>query len=367
MFEKWPISRCISGGFLLLTCIIIGLSVFSQRSVSVVGQGYIEYRTIARQTISIGGYVENIFQARVAAYQYRDTLDPMFRQSVLDNIDEVLDDTDFLARFEQSPDRLRDVERLIALSARYQSGFVEMADKLEAAGVIKHDFNKRSTKFKTAINDIFTTTMQRGNPASIAASGRALQSSMKAIVQSNQYLATHDPADLSLFSNLYDDFIRDFARFTALNGQDSTATKIENLQGYLDGYPELLTSFAQLRQDALAIETSILEVVGTEVQEGFDLIAGQIVQRQDEIGPKGAAIVSLLQTVIPAAGFAVAIAAILAAYLNGRGITRSVSRLADTTDALAAGDNTVEIAGTEHQHELGRMARALSRISRCAD
>ena len=360
MFEKWPISRRISGGFLLLTCIIIALSVFSQRSVSVLGQGYVEYRTIARQTISINAYVEDVFQARVAAYQYRNTLDPMLRQSVIDNVDEVLKDTDFLARFDQSPDRLRDVERLIALSAQYQSSFVEMADKLEAADAIKDDFDQRTTEFKTAINDIFTTTMQRGNPASIAAAVRALQSSMKAIVQSKQYLVTHEPDDLSLFSDLYDNFTRNFARFAALNGQDSTAAKIEGLQSYLIGYPELLTSFSQLRQDAIAIETNVLDVVGTDVQNGLDLIARQIIISQDEIGPQGAAIVSRLRTVIPAAGFAAAIAAILAAYLIGRGITRSVTRLADTTDALAAGDNTVEIAGTEHQHELGRMARALS-------
>ncbi len=360
MFEKWPISRRISGGFLLLTCIIVGLSVFSQRSVSVLGQGYVEYRSIARQTISISAYVEDVFQARVAAYQYRNTLDPMFRQSVIDNVDEVLDDTDFLARFDQSPDRQRDVERLIALTAQYQDGFVDMADKLESAQAIRDDFNQRTTAFKTAINDIFTTTMQRGNPASIAAAGRALQSSMEAIVQSKQYLATHDPADLSLFSNLYDGFTRDFGRFAALNGQDSIATKIETLQANLDGYPGLLVSFSQLRQDALAIEVSVLDVVGTDVQEGLDLIAGQIVLRQDEIGPQGAAIVSRLQTVIPSAGFAATIAAILAAHLIGRGITRSVSRLADTTDALAAGDNTVDIVGIEHQHELGRMARALS-------
>ena len=42
-----------------------------------------------------------------------------------------------------------------------------------------------------------------------------------------------------------------------------------------------------------------------------------------------------------------------------RWITGSVTRLADTTDALAGGNNDVVITGTDHQHELGRMARAL--------
>ena len=360
MFEKWPISRRISCGFLLLTCIIVGLSVFSQRSVSILGQGYVEYRTIARQTISISAYVEDIFQARVAAYQYRNTFDPIFRQSVIDNVDEVLQDTDFLARFNPTPDRLRDVERLIGLSAQYQDSFIEMAEKLEAAQLINDDFNLRTADFKAAINDLFTTTLQRGNPASIAAAGRALQSSMEAIVQSKQYLTTQDPADLVLFGDLYDSFARNFDRFAALNGQDSIAVKIEALQGDLIGYPELLGSFSLLSQAALVIETDVLDIVGDEVQKGLDLIAGQIVARQDEIGPQGAAIVNRLKAVIPAAGLAATIAAILAAYLTGRGITRSIARLADTTDALAAGDHDVQIQGAEHQHELGRMARALS-------
>lgn len=40
MLDSWPISRRISSGFFILTLIVIGLAVFSQRAVGVLGNGY---------------------------------------------------------------------------------------------------------------------------------------------------------------------------------------------------------------------------------------------------------------------------------------------------------------------------------------
>jgi methyl-accepting chemotaxis protein len=360
MFDKWPISRRISSGFLLLTCIIIGLSVFSQRAVGVLGQGYLEYQKISRETVSINAYVEDIFQARIAAKEYRIAPDPVLRQAVIDNIDEVVNDTEFRADFTNSPDRLREVELLVDLSAQYRSNFIEMSAKLEAAQAATADFDLQTTTLKAAISDIFTTATQRGTPSTIAAAGRALRSAMEAVVQGTQHVSTNDIADLTEFNERFDRFMREFGRLEALNGQDSLATKITALKAELNGYPDLLQALSQLRQEANQIEDNVLSVIGPELQEELDQISGQILARQDVLGPQGSAIISQLQTVIPAAGIAATITAILAAYLIGRGITQSVARLADTTDALAAGDNTVEISGTEHLHELGRMARALS-------
>jgi CHASE3 domain sensor protein len=40
MLESWSIYRRVSSGFVLLTLIIVVLSVFSQRSVGALGNGY---------------------------------------------------------------------------------------------------------------------------------------------------------------------------------------------------------------------------------------------------------------------------------------------------------------------------------------
>jgi methyl-accepting chemotaxis protein len=71
MLDKWAISWRINSGFLLLTILLVGFALFAHRSVGNLGNGYTEYRAIAKQTISIAAYAEDLFEARVAAYNYR--------------------------------------------------------------------------------------------------------------------------------------------------------------------------------------------------------------------------------------------------------------------------------------------------------
>jgi len=127
----------------------------------------------------------------------------------------------------------------------------------------------------------------------------------------------------------------------------------------MDGYPDLLSSYSAANAQARGIQTGVLDQIGTAMQDRLDRIAADIVDRQNELGPAGSAIVAQLKTVIPVAGVAATLIALAAAYGIGRSISGAIARLAQATDQLASGDNDVTISGTEHSHELGRMAPAL--------
>ena len=77
----------------------------SHRSVGSLGEGYSEYRYIARQNVAINAYVEDIFEARVASLKYRYDPSSNLRDEVVSNINEVLEEKEFLIIIQQVKDQ----------------------------------------------------------------------------------------------------------------------------------------------------------------------------------------------------------------------------------------------------------------------
>lgn len=360
MFDSWPISRRVGSGFLFVTLIIIGLALFSHRSVNTLGAGYLEYRYIAKQSVAISAFVEDIFDARLATAKFANNPSDTHRQNAIDNIQEVVTDTELLERFSPGSPRRIEVERLMDLAQSYQESFVEMADLTDYALDLAAQLDARNTELQSQVSNIFSVAIQNGSPASVVAAGRTLQTALSVIIESKRALTTRTPQELTAFNDDFASFQRELQRLSALSNQSNLLAQIDEMNASLGTYQATVADLAAARARSLTIAQNVLDQVGPNMQDGFDDLTDDIVSRQVELGPRGAAIINSLQTVIPAVGIFATLIAILAAILIGRWITGAVTRLADLTDELANGNDEVAIVGTEHSHELGRMARALN-------
>lgn len=360
MLESWPISRRISSGYVLLTLMLVGLAAFSYRSVGALGDGYFEYRTIAGQNIAVTAFVEDIFEARLAAVKYGAAQDDAKRQDVIANIDEVLGDTQaILSTFESDPQRQTEIQRMIGLAGDYKASFSEFSRLLAQAATDRQALDDQSAALVENVNAIFTNAVQQGAPAVVSASARLLQATLTAISQSAQFVQTNDAAEFARFQDELANADRILRQLTALNPAGPISDLIANFANQITEYPDQLTRYSTSLAGAEQVRTDILDQVGPEMQDGLDRIATDIVIRQDQLGVQGNAILDQLNRVIPLVGALATLTAMIAAFVIGRWITKSVARLADTTDRLASGDNEAEITGTDHDHELGRMSRAL--------
>lgn len=360
MLESWSISRRIAAGFLLMTTLVVGLGVFSFTSVSTLGSGYFEYRNISTQARSAAAYMEDMYEARLAAFRYRNTPNATDRASVLSNLAEIIENQELLDTFATSPERRVVVDQIILQSREYAAAFSTAAADVEKAASVLETFSGLSQTATTQINDIFSQSVQTANPATTSAAGRSLQNLLSALVASSQFFATEDAQDYAQTQALFADFARTLNQLEALNQQDRISDQITAIRATVDQLIPLATEYREALDRAREIQRDTLDRIGPTVEQELDNLAAEIAARQGVIGPEGSAIVDRLLWVIPTIAILAAILAVMTALVIGRWITGSVSRLADTTDKLAAGDNEVEISGTEHQHELGRMARALN-------
>ena len=359
MRESWPISRRVYTGFIIVTLMLVGLALFSQRAVSALGNVYLEYQSIATQNMAISSYGDGLSEAQLSASRYRLTADPVFRDLVSTHIDEVVNDTESLSYFAQTPARMAEIEAIFDEARAYKTQFNQMANALNQATAFQQDFGDRSDQLQTVSSDVFTLALQSANPALISGAGRALQSLYSAVFFGKRYLASVSAEDLAEFETHYQAFDTALGRLVRLNRQDNITPLLNQITELKNGYADLLSSYAVAYTAAQSIQTDALDRIGPALQNRLERITADIVDSQNELGPAGSAIVTQMKTVIPIIGIAATLIAIAAAYIIGRWITGAITRLAELTDRLAGGDNDVTVSGTEHNHELGRMARAL--------
>ena len=359
MLESWPISRRVNTGFLTITLMLMGLALFSHRAVGALGNVYDEYQGISRQNLAISSYISDISEARLASFRYRITPDPAFRESVNSSIDKALEGTDFLVYFENNSDRLTEVELTLDEARNYKSQFNLMANAIDAADALERDFTVRSDQLQLETSAAFTLALQAANPSLTSAVGRCLQNLYTAILYGKRYLASANDDDLAEFLSEYQLFISALERLERVNRQDNIVPVINRIKDMMAGYPDVITAYADAEKEAQRIQIDQLDRIGPIMQEQLETISQSIHARQNDLGPAGGAIVTQMRAVIPIIGIAATLIALAAAYIIGRWITGAIGRMADATDRLAAGDNDMTIDGTQHKHELGRMARAL--------
>lgn len=353
MLESWPISRRVASGFVILTSMLIGLAVFSQGSVQQLGQVYTEYRAISQQNAAVSGAVANILKARLAATDYLRTADPRHREVVISSVDRVL------ASFAPSASGETELDRLLGLTTEYKNSFLTMANQLEQVRQLRAKNSAQADAILDSVNAVFTSAIQNGSPPTVSAAGRSLQATLSAVVQSKQVALTGTQEDIDQFNAFFADFERTLRRLTAIASAPPMPDRVAALTEASTGFGENVTQLAQIERTTAQIQADTLEGIAIEVDQGFHALSDDLRSRQEELGLLGASIAGRLQIIILVVGISAVIVAILAAFFVARWITASIARLANTTDRLANGENSVEILGAEHTHELGRMARAL--------
>ena len=360
MLSSWPIARRISAGFFVLTCLIVALAIFSHRSVGQLGQGYFEYREIGKQSQIVKTYVADTAAARMAAFAYRADPTPQRRQAVLDSIAHIVATDPTGSSFQAVPEQQAKVSALVQDAQQYGDSFLMMSDHMITASARRTEFNLLSDDLKASVEDIFSRTVQTGTPSEITAAGQALQTGMSALINGKQFMSGNDSAGLAEVQSQFQQLEQRIDRLAAINRQDATAQKIATLRNEVGVFPDLLQRYSDAQQAANALQRDVLDQAGPEIQDAFGAFAQDIVLRRDQLGRAGEAVVRQLQTVIPIAGILATVLAIIFAFIIGRSINTQISRLAESTDALANGENDIEIEGSQHKHELGRMARALN-------
>ncbi|MEO1331585.1 MAG: methyl-accepting chemotaxis protein, partial [Pseudomonadota bacterium] len=285
---------------------------------------------------------------------------PENAKEVESNIDEILRDVALVDQlFAKGDPNKATIVQLAEESTKYRDAFQKMqtlqAQREELVATLV-ELGPKSRKQLTAVMD---TAFRDGDPRAAYYAGLAQQELLLGRFYTERYLLTNAAdaledatAHLSKAQSEVQDLLAELQnperrRLATATGDD------------VAGYLATVETLSGVIADRNALRTGVLDAVGPRMQAEFDEILEAISNRQNVIGPDGVATILWTEIVIAVLALLALSLGAAAAYFIARSLTTSVGAAADNMDKLAAGDLDIAITGDEHQHEIGRMARAL--------
>lgn len=359
MLDNWSVAKRIYFGFGSSLLCLIAVCGFGFFAVWELGGTFKNYRESARQTVLINEYVEDQFEARLAALKYRIRPNGAEQEEVRENISEIVEDRRYETIFASSPDILTEVAALKDLALRYRSSFEEMVILQAQREEFVATLSRLGPETRKYLTDIMETAYQDSDPLSAYYAGIAQQELMLGRFYMERFLLNNtDEAFDRARSHLAASRTRMQVLLDTLENPNRLALAskvIGNINAYVKAGQDV-NAVIKARND---IRENQLDQYGPELQDRYEKVVDSVVDRQNTLGLAGQEIVNSMKWMMPAIGLAAFLLAVVLARLVGSRISRSISDVADRTGQLAQGKLDVEIIGTEFDHEIGRVARSL--------
>ncbi|MEM6679512.1 MAG: methyl-accepting chemotaxis protein, partial [Pseudomonadota bacterium] len=304
-------------------------------------------------------YIEDNFEARVAAFQYRLNPSTELANEVRRKIEEITGDEHFETTFAEQPDIIGLKQELRAMAETYVSAFDAMSTLQNERNELVTTMSRLGTDARKMLTEIMDTAYSDEDIEAAYYAGVAQQELMLGRLYMERFLLT----------NAEEDYARTTRHLNVTGAHMETLLQSlqnprrrELAQAVIENKNTYIATAAEVRDKIRArnaIQTDQLDTIGPAVQDSFEKIVDDIVALQTRLGVEGRGQVVKITWLMPLVGLASVVLTLFVAQAIGRWISRDVNALADRTERLAQGDMAVDIPDTEYDHEIGRMARSL--------
>ena len=343
------------GAMLALLAVIVAFAYFGVSSVS---QTFLDYRSAARQTMAVSGFVEELSSARLADLDYRLETSAEKAGLLAERIESLQSqDAEVTALFMGDAETEAAIQAFSDSAAAYQAAFVEMTE-------LQSQIDATTLELRAvgdALREDATAALRAvsGNFNATGAAGFGVQSTILTQFEVEQFLLTNDPARLEAAAVEAENAKTRLAELrdaVISNSQKATANRM--IEG-LDTYMAHANEVAQAIGVRNAIMTERLDQLGPQMQDGFGTMLDTLQARQDALGPSGAAMAETTRNTVLIAGIAALVVGALLAIVIGRGLSRTIKAIAGRMRQLADGDLDLELDDRQ-RHEIGQMVEALA-------
>ncbi|MEL6318562.1 MAG: HAMP domain-containing protein, partial [Pseudomonadota bacterium] len=359
--RRLTIGKQVFIGFGLVFSLFVAVAAISVSETLKLSNIFSDYRSTARQTLKLNDFVEDMFEARVAAFKYRISPSDAAHDEVVSNIAEIADDRASIDElFSQDPAKSEQLLALKAEAERYRSSFEEMSALQATREIAVARLVETGPKARKQLSFVMESAYRDGDVRAAYYAGLTQEELMLGRFYAERFLLTNaDEAFDRSAAHLAQARTRLGELLAELENPERRAAAVQT-QADLAAFADTMLEVRRIIEDRNAIRTGALDTIGPATQGEYENILEAVVDRQNTLGPAGLA---TAQESIWFVGAVAALALLLTlavALLIARAVSGGVWAMAETMRRLAKGDLEVEIAGAEHQNELGEMARALA-------
>lgn len=358
--DRFSISARVASGFAVAIVFLIGLAAFAYFVTDRTAATFAASRIMSSQAIVMNSYQEDVLTMQASLSRYRFAPSEENAEPVLANIASIVESSRAEEVFENNPEMIERLNALDALLVEFQAAFRDIIALQTARNALVDDMAEFGQLKSEELSNLFERANGQGLAAGAAAVGRSLEALNGARIHAERFLFTNEEIHL-------DEALSSIAngrRQITLSGRLLEAVPVlaEDSNAIVASYNELerqLLAIAETISARNTIYDTVLDPLAAAVAGGFETALLEVMASQEEVARDGQALVSNAAILVLAIGIAAALSATAIAFFVGRWIGGAVRSLAATTDELAQGNLDTVITGAEHDHELGRMAKAL--------
>ena len=303
--------------------------------------------------------IEDVLQTRLSAFRFRlegegETAERA-RTSAAEVVAVLPDLAELMAGEPGAKEPLNRLERRIGYYGdRFRDLERRHVDRAEVAAEVRRTI----TASREAIATLTTAIYDGGNPFASVYAGRAHEAFLSGVIQMERLVAGAADADPATATEALGAARAAVNGLTAQVQNDSWKalgrTGLEAIDSMTRAVSEIEAADA-----ALAEMGAELDQLGPVMVEDIEAILSLARERQAEISRKGRVHAILTIAALVVSGLGALVVAQVLARRNAARIEAGIEGTVATMTALAEGDLEVGIVGAEHEHELGRIARAM--------
>lgn len=347
-FNDIKLTHKLTATFLLITLMVVGLVGFTYLNLSATGKSVQEYRSFARQSLTLSSLMATFMEVRVAVGKFKLDSDKSFEDSALAKIKELDSDEEAFGKVVSDPEVEKRFIDLQEKTDRYAAAMQQAFDLDHKNDELLASMNEAGKSGQAMLEKGVEDAHNSGSTDALYTTSRAQDNFTMARYFIRRYLNERkDEFASSALTDLGE--AKEFA--TQLGDRPDLVKAIET---YTGNASNVIENFK--KQQALYGE---VDKIGPEVLKGYDEIFTEIETSQNKLGPEMSDNLSELIILSLIVGGVIAALSVILSTLIGRTLSKDIALVVGQMDRLSQGDLSFAIQGAERGDEIGSMAKAV--------
>ncbi len=358
MLSAISVRNKLIGGFGLVVAALVGISALTVTGLLNVKSDFVDYRQIARKSLSAEMAMNAVTEARLHFMRFRATADRQALEASRKSLGDLTTYTTKLTELAKGTDVARLVDDQTSLVTQYQEAQARWIASNGEVDAAKARFEEASAALRAQVTNFMDASIRANDVTASAMAGRVQESLLLGRMQAERFTRSQDVKDATEAASHLSAAVKDLNQLRAEVADAARAAQVDTLGGQSERLARDFTSLDTAIKAREAIRAEV-DGIGPKLQSGFKAISETAASKQNAIGPAAQAEAettvwraTALAIIFSLVGAAIALVLALSISKAIGSITASMRRLAD-------GDLEADIFGAGRQDEIGAMAKAV--------
>ena len=366
--ENWlaaiSVGKIVGAGNVIALVALLGLAAMTISALRNLDKEFVQMVSAGDTIVALNADFEDLFEAQLAALKYRATGDEAESRDVTSNVDEILNNETMDQLAARDSELLSIVTNYRAQMREYSAVFDTLSVAEASAQTLLAQISQNGLDAREHLSSIRESAFKDFDFDATYYAAIAQESLMLGRYYVMRFSTNGDMADYEKGREWFQKAQQDMSALLAELQNPERRTRATGVQTNLDKLLTDLTELQNAHARANTIATEQLALIGSTVEADTEQKIYALIEAQKAREARFAVLQSDMISQILLIGGALTAFVLLSALIVSVALRRRFGRLVTTTESLAAGDLDLEITGTHHRHEIGRMSKALDDFRR---